>query len=45
LKQSIQSEFAQRTFVPGKIEARLQSGGRSPNEQALKVRLRELLGL
>jgi len=27
-----------------KIEAWLQSGGRSPNEQALKVRLRELLG-
>jgi len=26
-----------------KIEAWLQSGGRSPNEQALKVRLRELL--
>jgi hypothetical protein len=27
-----------------KIEAWLESGGRSPNEQALKVRLRELLG-
>jgi hypothetical protein len=27
-----------------KIEAWLQSGGQSPNEQALKVRLRELLG-
>ncbi len=27
-----------------KIEAWLQSGGRSPNEQAMKVRLRELLG-
>jgi len=26
-----------------KIEAWLQSGGRSPNEQALKARLRELL--
>jgi hypothetical protein len=26
------------------IEAWLQSGGRSPNEQALKVRLRELIG-
>jgi hypothetical protein len=28
-----------------KIEAWLESGGRSPNEQAMKVRLRELLGL
>jgi hypothetical protein len=28
----------------GKIEAWLESGGRSPNEQAMKVRLRELLG-
>jgi hypothetical protein len=28
-----------------KIEAWLQSGGRSPNEQAMKVRLRELVGL
>jgi hypothetical protein len=28
-----------------KIEAWLQSGGKSPNEQALKVRPRELLGL
>jgi hypothetical protein len=27
-----------------KIEARLESGGRSPNEQAMKVRLRELRG-
>ena len=27
-----------------KIEAWLESGGRSPNEHALKVRLRELLG-
>jgi hypothetical protein len=27
-----------------KIEAWLQSGGKSPNEQALKVRLREVLG-
>jgi hypothetical protein len=27
-----------------KVEAWLQSGGKSPNEQALKVRLRELLG-
>jgi serine/threonine protein kinase len=27
-----------------KIEAWPQSGGRSPNEQAMKVRLRELLG-
>jgi hypothetical protein len=27
-----------------KIEAWLQSGVRSPNEQALKVRLRELMG-
>jgi hypothetical protein len=27
-----------------KIEAWLESGGRSPNEQVLKVRLRELLG-
>jgi len=27
-----------------KVEAWLQSGGRNPNEQALKVRLRELLG-
>ena len=26
-----------------KVEAWLQSGGKSPNEQALKVRLRELL--
>jgi hypothetical protein len=28
-----------------KIDAWLQSGGRSPNEQPLKVRLRELLGV
>jgi len=28
----------------GKIEAWLQSGGKSPAEQALEVRLRELLG-
>ena len=27
-----------------KVEAWLQSGGRNPNEQALKVRLREWLG-
>jgi hypothetical protein len=27
-----------------KIESWLQSGGRSPNERAMKVRLRELLG-
>ena len=27
-----------------KIEAWHESGGRSPNEQAMKVRLRELLG-
>jgi hypothetical protein len=27
-----------------KIEAWLESGGRSPSEQAIKVRLRELLG-
>ena len=27
-----------------KFEAWLESGGRSPNEQAMKVRLRELLG-
>jgi len=28
-----------------RIEAWFASGGRSPNEQAMKVRLRELLGL
>jgi hypothetical protein len=28
-----------------KIEAWLESSGRSPNEQAMKVRLRELLGM
>jgi hypothetical protein len=28
----------------GKIEAWLESGGRSPNEQAMKARLKELLG-
>ena len=28
----------------GKIEAWLESGGRSPSEQAMKVKLRELLG-
>jgi len=27
-----------------RIEAWLQRGGRSPNEQAMKIRLRELLG-
>jgi hypothetical protein len=31
--------------VSVKIEAWLESGGRSPNEQALKVKLRELLGM
>jgi hypothetical protein len=28
-----------------KIQAWLESGSRSPNEQAMKVKLRELLGL
>jgi hypothetical protein len=27
-----------------KIEAWLQSGGRNPNEQAMKTRLRDLVG-
>jgi hypothetical protein len=44
LKQSIQSEFAQTNGGAGKIQAWLHRGGRSPNEQALKIRLRKFAG-
>ena len=44
LTVAVQAPFPSHEVRVSKIDTWLQSGGRSPNEQALKVRLRELLG-
>jgi len=44
LTVTVQAPATSHEVRVSKIEAWLQSGGTSPNEQALKVRLRELVG-
>jgi len=45
LTVAVQAPVTSHEVRVGKIEAWLQGASKSPNEQALKVRLRELLGI